>query len=26
MQLSLPKDPSGLIANYLQHVRVGKRL
>lgn len=23
---SLPKDPSGLIANYLQHVRVGKRL
>ena len=26
MQLSLPKDPSGSIANYLQHVRVGKRL
>jgi integrase/recombinase XerC len=23
---SFPKDPSGLIANYLQHVRVGKRL
>ncbi len=23
---SLPKDPSGFIANYLQHVRVGKRL
>lgn len=26
MQLLSPKDPSGLIANYLQHVRVGKRL
>ncbi len=26
MQLSSSKDPSGLIANYLQHVRVGKRL
>lgn len=26
MQLSLPKDPSGLISKYLEHVRVGKRL
>ncbi len=26
MQLLSPKDPSGQIANYLQHVRVGKRL
>ncbi len=26
MQLSSPKDPSGLVASYLQHVRVGKRL
>jgi integrase/recombinase XerC len=26
MQLSSSKDTSGLIANYLQHVRVGKRL
>jgi integrase/recombinase XerC len=26
MQLSSPENHSGLIANYLQHVRVGKRL